>query len=125
MKPWLKRRAKTRKNGRTVVVTSVVFDTQVFETLCNYVDLDKAQRSEIVNKAVRDALATPGWLESAFAGSSEPYPITFECTPKPPSSNSRIHARGGVEGPATRRSSASRPPSKPAASSKRGNHTSR
>jgi hypothetical protein len=115
MKPWLERRAKTRKNGRTVVVTSVVFDTEVFEELCHYVDQDKSQRSEIVNKAVRDALATPGWIASAVARPAESRPVMIGRSKQPPSSNSRIHARGGINGPTTKKS-----PSPKSVLSKRG-----
>lgn len=125
MLAWIKRRAKMRKDGRLVLVTSVVFDASVFSELCMHVTRDDGQRSDIVNKAMRDALATPGWIESAIAGSSELFPIAFERAKKPPSSDSRIHARGGVEGPATKRSPTSRPASRPAAPSKRAPKTQR
>jgi hypothetical protein len=126
MLEWVKRRAKTRKDGRMVLITSVVFDADVFNELCKYITRDDGQRSDIINKALRDSLATPGWIESARADPFEPRAIAFTRTPKPPSSNSRIHARGGIEGPKTKRSPASRPPkSKAARSSKRGKGTPR
>jgi len=109
MLEWVKRRAKTRKYGRMVLITSVVFDADVFNELCKYITRDDGQRSDIINKALRDSLATPGWIESAREDQLKPKSIAFKPT-QPPSSNSRIHARGGIEGPKTKRSPRSRPP---------------
>jgi hypothetical protein len=119
MQAWIRNRAKTRKDGRMVFVTSVSFDVELFDELSNRVPRER-QRSAIVNAAIRYCLALPGWLDSIqkrLAGEE----LAVENARAAPSSNSRIHARGGVEGPKTKRSPGSRPPkSKGARSSKRG-----
>jgi hypothetical protein len=79
-------KAKTPKDGRVVLITSVVFDADVFNESCKYITRDDGQRSDVINKAVRDSLATPGWIESAHADPFEPRAIAFTRTPKPPSS---------------------------------------
>ena len=103
MQAWIRNRAKTRKDGRMVFVTSVAFDAHLFEQLANAVPRER-QRSAIVNEAIRHALATPGWVESTLTrlGGEEP-----ERPREPPSSNSLIHARGGIDAPQTRRSPSS------------------
>jgi len=128
MQAWIKSRSRTRKDGRMVFITSVVFDAHVFNELCNRVYRER-HRSAIVTEAVRDALSRPGWIEAALLRiSGEEHAAESPQGDAPsrevPSSNSRIHARGGVEGPATRRSPSSRPASRPTAT-KRGKHTSR
>lgn len=62
MKAWVRRRAKRRRDGRLVLVTSVVFDAEVFDELCDWVEEDQ-QRSAVVNAAVKFALGVPGWVE--------------------------------------------------------------
>jgi len=119
MQAWIRNRAKTRKDGRTVFVTSVAFEALVFEALCNAVPRERL-RSAIVNEAIRYCLAKPGWLDAMFArlAGGELAPASARAAP---SSNSLIHARGGIEGPKTKRSPGSRlPKSKAVASSKRG-----
>lgn len=112
MQAWIRNRAKTRKDGRTVIVTSVSFDVQVFEQLCNRVHRER-QRSTIVTEAIRHVLAIPGWVEATLAG--QPMEPAAKPPRDAPSSNSQIHARGGVDGPTTKKS-----PSRNAAPSKRG-----
>lgn len=118
MQAWIRNRAKTRKDGRTVFVSSVSFDLEVFDELSKCVHRER-QRSAIINEAIRYCLAIPGWRDAILrrlAGEK-----LAPMSARPPSSNSRIHARGGVEGPKTKRSPGSRPPkSKAARSSKRG-----
>lgn len=123
MQAWIRRRSKVRKDGRMVFITSVVFDAHVFDKLCNYVDQDNGQRSAIVNEAVRYALATPGWIEKAIERLSGEEVIAVDSPRQVPSSNSRLHAKNAVDGPATRRSSPARPLSRPASSSKPGTNS--
>lgn len=105
MQAWIQKRAKKRRDGRMVFVTSVSFEAQVFEQLSNLVTRER-HRSAVVNEAIRYVLALPGWLESTMARLSGEEPAT-QRPHEPPSSNSRIHARGGVDGPQTRRSPSS------------------
>ncbi len=105
MQTWIQKRAKKRRDGRMVLVTSVSFEAQVFEQLSNLVTRER-HRSAVVNEAIRYVLALPGWLEATMARLSGEEPATPRPL-EPPSSNSRIHARGGVDGPQTRRSPSS------------------
>lgn len=120
MQAWIRNRAKTRKDGRKVFVTSVSFDVELFDELSNRVPRER-QRSAIMNEAIRYCLAIPGWLDAILRrlAGEKLAPASARAVP---SSNSRTHARGGVEGPKTKRSpGSSRPPkSKAARSSKRG-----
>ena len=118
MQAWIQMRAKRRKDGRLVFVTSVGFDAYVFDALCLRVHRER-QRSGIVNEAVREALERPGWVEATLlriSGDAR----ALETTRDVPSSNSRIHARNAADGPATRRSPSSRPPSRKAPTSNDG-----
>jgi len=121
MQAWIQMRAKTRRDGRLVFITSVAFDAHVFDALCLRVHRER-QRSGIVSEAVRDALSRPGWIEATLLRISGDE-LAVENVRDVPSSNSRIHARNGADGPATRRSPASRPPSRKAPSSKGGKKT--
>ena len=113
MQAWIRSRSKTRKDGRMVFITSVVFDAHVFNELCNRVHWER-HRSAIVTEAVRDALSRPGWVEAALLRISGEEHAADGAREVPsrdaPSSNSRVHARSAGNGPATRRSPASRPP---------------
>jgi len=66
VKAWVKKRAKQRKDGRLVLVTTVVFDAQVFDDLYGRVAVD-GQRSAVISEALRYALGVPGWLEGTLA----------------------------------------------------------
>jgi len=121
MQNWIQLRAQTRKDGRLVFVTSVAFDAHVFDALSLRVHPER-QRSGIVNEAVREALARPGWLEATLLRISGDT-LAMESLRNPPSSNSRLHARNGADGPATRRSAALKSPSRKAPASKDGKKT--
>jgi len=66
MQPWVRRRAKKRKDGRMVVVTTVVIEADVLSDLSKRVDQPRL-RSALISDAIRFAMASPGWLEAATA----------------------------------------------------------
>ena len=104
MLSWIRRRVKQRKDGRTVFVTTVVFDAFVFSNLCELVEEDR-QRSAVITEAVRHVLTVPGWLDSTILRLAGEEAVVGDA----PSPKRRLRKRNSKDGPATRRSPSSRP----------------
>ena len=103
---WVRKRAKRRRDGRLVLVTTVVFEAAVYDELRKRV-LAERFRSAIVSEAVRHALGTPGWLDEALvrlAGEDEEVPSTRT----PSTRRSGAPRRGPVAGVPSSRAPSSR-----------------